>query len=87
MGFPTKHWHTDFEKFILEAEADSIALSRCVELNLSAQGITGLADVAKNVQKRSKATIVPALDPLKIHKRVKTMLSHMAARHTSNEVD
>ncbi|GFH47803.1 hypothetical protein CTEN210_04279 [Chaetoceros tenuissimus] len=95
MGFPTKHRHTDFEKFIVEAEADSIALSGCVELNLSAKGIAGLADVAKNVQKRSKATLVPALDPLKIHKSkdflkgglATWMPSHMAGRHTSNEVD
>ena len=51
MGFPTKYRHTDFEKFIVEAEADSIALSGCVELNLSAKGVTELADVAKNLQK------------------------------------
>ena len=95
MGFPTKYRHTDFEKFIVEAEADSIALSRCMELNLSAKGVTGLADVAKNVQKRSKATIVPALDPLKIHKSkdflkgglATWMPSHMAGRNTSTEID
>ena len=37
MGFPTKHRHTDFEKFVVEAEADSIALSGCVELKRKEQ--------------------------------------------------
>ena len=95
MGFPVQHRHKDFEKFIVEAEADSIAISGCVEVNLTAKGAAGLTDVAKNVQRRSKSTIVPALDPLNLHKTkdflkggiATWMPSHMAGRHTSQEVD
>ena len=95
MGFPVQHRHKDFEKFIVEVEADSIAISGCVEVNLTAKGATGFTDVAKNVQRRSKATIVPALDPLNLHQtkdflkggNATWMPLHMAGRHTSQKVD
>ena len=95
MGFPVHHRYTDFEKFIVEAEADSIAISGCVEVNLTAKGAAGLSDVAKDIQKRSKATIIPALDPLRLHQKkdflkggiATWMPSHMAGRHTSQDID
>ncbi|GFH62211.1 predicted protein [Chaetoceros tenuissimus] len=95
MGFPVHHRYTDFEKFIVEAEADSIAISGCVEVNSTAKGAARLSDVAKDIQKRSKATIIPALDPLRLHQKkdflkggiATWMPSHMAGRHTSQEVD